>query len=125
MAQENNSHHSVGADGLMACGSVAQVDKSHHCEGADGLMACGSVAQVNKSHHSEGRDGLMAGKTAPGKGITSIGASFPLSAVNSRNHFDEARLRDDQGEEGEAVLEGAQQGTGTAGVCQSGSGLVI
>ena len=85
---------------------MAQVNKSHHSVGADGLMACGSVAQ-DKSHHSEGAEGLMAGKTAPGKGI--IRASLPASVITSRHHFDEGPLRDELGKEGEAVLEGAQQ----------------
>ena len=104
MAQENNSHHSVGADGLMACGSVAQVDKSHHSEGADGLMASETILR---------------------KGIISMRASLPAGAATLRRYVDKGPLRDELGKEGEAALEGAQQGTGTAGVCDGGSGLVI
>ena len=109
----------------MACGSVAQVNKSHNSEGADGLMACGSVAQVNQSHHSECADGLMASETILRKGIISMRASLPAGAATLRRYVDKGPLRDELGKEGEAALEGAQQGTGTAGVCDGGSGLVI
>ena len=84
-----------------------------------------SAAQVNKSHRSVGADGLIAVETAPGKGIISMRASLPPSAAISRRYFDKGPLRDELGEKGEAALEGAQQGTGTAGVCESGCGLVI
>ena len=83
-----------------------------------------SVAQVNKSHRSVGADGLIAVETAPGKGIISMRAALPAGAATSRHHFDKGPLRDELGEEGEAILEGTQARS-AAGGSQSGCGLVI